>query len=178
VPVIDGVYSEHDSLFGGQNCEIVAVASDPDGENLSYRWLISKGEISGSGSRITWTAPDTPGSYIVSVVVTDEGGAETSMTITLNVEANAPPVITGFEAEETGCRTSAKMEVECTACDPDCDMLTYRWEATGGEIEGDGPSILWISPDETGIFTITVRVIDSRGGVAQQSLDIEVDEGG
>jgi hypothetical protein len=177
-PVINGLYSEHDGLFGGQNCEIVAVASDPDGDKLSYQWLVSKGDVSGDGSRITWTAPDTPGFYSISVIVADEGGAESSMTLTLNVAANALPVIIGLEAEEPGCRTNASVMVECTACDPECDILAYRWQATGGEIEGEGASVRWNSPGEAGTYTITVSVTDGMGGVAEHSLDIEVEEGG
>jgi len=108
----------------------------------------------------------------------DENSAETSTTLTLNVAYNSPPVITGLEKESSGCRTNSTVTVECTACDPECDDLSYHWRTNGGKIEGEGPSVLWIAPDELGTFTITVSVTDGKGGTAEQSVEIEVEGGG
>lgn len=38
--------------------------------------------------------------------------------------------------------------------------------------------MLWIAPDKLGTFTITVSVTDGKGGTAEQSVKIEVEEGG
>ena len=177
-PVINGIYAEHDGLFPGQDCDIVVLTSDPDGDSLSYHWLASRGKIADSGPKVIWTAPDIPGSYSISITVMDENGAETSTTLTLNVAYNSPPVITGLETESSGCRTNSTVMVKCTACDPECDGLAYHWRTNGGKIEGEGPSVLWIAPDELGTFTIKVSVTDSKGGMAEQSVEIEVEGGG
>ncbi|MBE9477779.1 MAG: hypothetical protein IMY81_00875 [Chloroflexi bacterium] len=176
-PVIDGLYAEFDSLFVGQDFAVVAVASDPDGDNLKYQWFVSKGDISGEGSRITWTAPMTSGAYTISVKVTDDRGGESTMTLTLGVVSNTPPVIVSLKAEDTGCRRNAPVVLDCIAYDHDGDELIYQWTVTGGEIKGDGPLVSWIAPDELGTFTITVQVSDGRGGEVEESLDIEVEGG-
>ena len=176
-PVINGLYAESNSLSVGQNSAVVAVASDTDGDDLKYQWFVSKGDISGEGSRITWTAPMTSGAYTISVKVTDNRGGESTMTLTLGVVSNTPPVIVSLEAEDTGCRKKDPVAVDCLAYDQDGDELVYQWTATGGEIQGEGPFVSWIAPDELGIFTITVQVSDGKGGGLEESLDIEVKGG-
>jgi hypothetical protein len=49
--------------------DIVCVASGNG--TLSYNWTCTGGNISGGGSNITWTAPDTEGSVTVTVKVFD-----------------------------------------------------------------------------------------------------------
>ena len=176
-PVINGLYAESNSLFAGQSSAVVAVASDPDGDNLKYQWLVSEGDISGEGSQITWTAPMTSGAYTISVKVTDGRGGESTMTLTLGVVPDTPPVIVNLKAEDTGCRRNAPVMFDCIAYDHDGDELTYQWTATGGEIKGEGPFVSWVAPDELGTYTITVQVSDDKGGEAEESLDIEVEGG-
>lgn len=176
-PVINGLYAESNSLSIGQNSAVVAVASDPDGDDLEYHWFVSKGDISGEGNRVTWTAPMTSGAYTISVTVIDKRGGESTMTITMGVVPNNPPVIVRLEAEDTGCRRSFPVAIDCIAYDHDGDELIYRWIATGGEIKEEGSSVLWIAPDELGIFTITAEVSDGKGGEAEESVEIEVKGG-
>ncbi len=52
---------------------IECIASNTSGE-LVYEWSCDGGEISGEGSMITWTAPNTEGDVTVTVKVFDEAG--------------------------------------------------------------------------------------------------------
>lgn len=175
-PVISGLYTEA-NLSEGEKAEVVAVAYDPDGDEITYQWFAPRGIISGGGSRITWFAPLTAGAYTITATVTDGGGGEAKMTITLNVVPNSPPVIVSLESEDTGCRRRDPVAVDCIAYDHDGDELTYQWEVTGGEIDGEGPFVLWIAPDELGTYTITARVSDGKSSVVEDSLEIKVTGG-
>jgi len=53
--------------------DIECVALNTSGE-LVYQWLCDGGEISGEGSMITWTAPNTACDVIVTVIVFDVAG--------------------------------------------------------------------------------------------------------
>jgi len=53
--------------------DIECIASNTSGE-LVYEWSCDGGEISGEGSIITWTAPNTEGDVIVTVKVFDGAG--------------------------------------------------------------------------------------------------------
>ena len=45
---------------------------------------------------------------------------------------------------------------------------------TGGQIQGEGDSVIWVAPDTTGDFTITVVVTDGNGGKISSSVNIIV----
>ena len=63
---------------------IECIASNTSGE-LVYEWSCDGGEISGEGSMITWTAPDTEGDVTVTVVVTDVADSRVTESIILEV---------------------------------------------------------------------------------------------
>jgi hypothetical protein len=63
---------------------IERIASNTSGE-LVYEWSCDGGEISGEGSMITWTAPDTEGDVTVTVTVTDVTDNRVTESIVLDV---------------------------------------------------------------------------------------------
>lgn len=78
---------------GGSTTVTVAAT----GTSLTYSWTATGGTIGGSGSSVTWTAPATPGSYTVHVIVSDAGGS-TAAAVDIPVPAgssewagNTPP---------------------------------------------------------------------------------------
>lgn len=52
---------------------------------LSYEWSCTGGELSGDGSMVTWTAPNTQGKVTVTVIVSDIAGKMASKNLVLNV---------------------------------------------------------------------------------------------
>jgi hypothetical protein len=64
---------------------IECIASDPDGDELTYLWTASGGNISGRGATVTWTAPNREGSYIIRVIVTDSMGRGNSKELQITV---------------------------------------------------------------------------------------------
>ncbi|MCX6002313.1 MAG: PKD domain-containing protein [Chloroflexi bacterium] len=77
------------------NCQ----ASDPESDNLSYQWTASGGLIEGSSDTATWTAPNNPGSYRVTVYVGDGKGGSTTgdALITVPEKPNNAPVISAIK---------------------------------------------------------------------------------
>jgi hypothetical protein len=90
---------------------------------------------------------------------------------------NRPPVAS-CSADKTAVYAGSgdAVAVSVQASDPDGDPLTYSWTATGGRVEGTGPAVRWNSADTTpGVYTVTVKVDDGRGGTANCSVDIRVE---
>jgi hypothetical protein len=143
-------------------CQIVCVASDSDGDALSYNWSASGGSISGTGAAVNWTAPNSVGSYNVTVTVTDGRGEQVTKQIAIAVRANEPPVIISLAADADWTTPSGTIQVTCTASDPDGDELTYQWTAAAGDISGTGTVVNWTAPQEVGVYNITVVVRDSH----------------
>jgi hypothetical protein len=156
---------------------IVCTASDRDGDELSYNWSASGGNISGTGASVNWTAPDSEGFYDVTVMVTDGRGVEVMKQVTIVVRANQQPTITSLVANAEWTTPSGSLQVVCNATDSDGDELSYEWATTGGDISGMGAVVNWTAPEEVGMYDVTVVVKDGHGSSDTDSVSISVATG-
>jgi hypothetical protein len=159
------------------SCHIVCTASDRDGDELSYNWSASGGNISGTGASVNWTAPDSEGFYDVTVMVTDGRGVEVMKQVTIVVRANQQPTITSLVANAEWTTPSGSLQVVCNATDSDGDELSYEWSTTGGDISGTGAVVNWTAPEEVGMYDVTVVVKDGHGSSDTDSVSISVATG-
>jgi hypothetical protein len=160
-PAIAGLEAPEMVVPSG-TCQVVCIASDPDGDALSYNWSASGGSISGGGAAINWTAPELLGSYNVAVRVTDGRGEEVAKQIAIEVRANRAPTIDSLLADIDWTTPSGTIQLTCAASDPDDDVLTYQWTATAGDISGTGSVVNWTAPQEVGVYNVTVVVKDGH----------------
>ena len=83
------------SVMPGSKLELPLVATDPDGETVTFQIQsdepLPTGKLSGNGTLIFTPTPEEIGSYTFNLIATD-GGATTSQEVTLTVEAD--PVTT------------------------------------------------------------------------------------
>ena len=84
-PVITSLEAEADWIAPLGSLNVSCTASDRDGDGLSYNWSADGGGITGEGATVTWTAPDSEGSYNVTVTVTDGCGGEVMNQVTITV---------------------------------------------------------------------------------------------
>jgi hypothetical protein len=173
-PVITRLAAEPEAVIPLGNCQIVCNATDPDGDELSYGWSSTGGGIAGEGATVTWTAPDSQGFYNVTVIVTDGLGGEVTDDVTVIVRPNRSPTISSLVADSGWTTPSGSLQVACTASDPDGDVLSYEWIATGGNISGTGEVVNWTAPQEVGIYNVTVAVKDGHGGADTTFLSLSV----
>jgi hypothetical protein len=173
-PIIASLQAEAQQTTPSSSVQVTCTASDPDGDELSYIWSATGGEISGAGAAVTWTAPPSEGSYDITVTVTDGQGGQITDQVTIIVRANEPPTITSLVADAAWVLPSGTVQVTCTASDPDGDGLTYEWSASEGKISGTGGVVTWTAPQKVGLYDVTVVVTDNHGGSATDSLPISV----
>ena len=86
-PLISVLEAKHmylDPLWG---TEVNCVASDPEGDTLSFQWSSTGGHFVGDGPTVTWQAPKEYGDYPLVVTVTDSNGNSTKATLTIGVIA-------------------------------------------------------------------------------------------
>lgn len=176
-PAIASLEAEPAKVIPSGSCQISCNASDRDGDELSYNWSAGGGEINGEGATVTWMAPDSEGSYNVTVTVTDGRGGEVMDYVIIEVRANKPPTITSLVADADWTRPSGNIQVICDASDPDSDELSYEWSTDGGDISGTGAVVNWTAPEEVGIYNITIMVKDSYGGEDIGKLHLSVNLG-
>jgi len=70
-PMIHLFEANPTSVEAGDEVTLTVLATDDDGDNLSYIYQPGTGKITGTGDTVKWTAPNTPGKYSIKVNVSD-----------------------------------------------------------------------------------------------------------
>jgi hypothetical protein len=175
LPVIFSLTTNQDRLDPLASCQIECIASDPDGDELSYSWSAAGGLIWYEGPTAIWMAPEALGNYTITVVVSDGRNGEATEQIAIQVLApNQPPFINSLTTDCPRVKPGHTATITCVASDPDGDELSYSWSAEAGNISGEGDTVTWVAPNDYGTYTIIVTVADGRGSQVIQSLDIIV----
>jgi len=85
---------------------------------------------------------------------------------------NHPPFISALIAQPSTFETGQHSYLTCHAADQDGDRLHYTWISSGGTILGNGPSITWIAPHQTGSYSVSCEVMDSNGNKDIESVQL------
>ena len=183
-PTITGMEAEAEWTIPLGSLQVTCIASDPDGDELSYEWITTGGGISGKGYEVIWTAPEEVGIYDITVVV-DDGNDGKDMGFVTLITSNGPPpiiedlIVTAKEPKylktiTTGYKVGKTKEyyIECIASG--MSELVYEWVCTGGNVSGEVSLITWTAPDTSGYVTVTVKVFDGVGNWVKKSIVFEV----
>ncbi len=136
-------------------------AVDVPADSLAYEWdLDSNGSFDLVGQTVV-TAWNQAGVYTVTLRVTDDDGGVGYDTARVTI-GNAPPT-----AEAGGPYTGNEGDpivLTGAGSDPTNDPLTYTWDLDyDGIFETPGQVVTNTWPDD-GVYTVTLRVEDDRGG--------------
>jgi hypothetical protein len=139
------------------------------------------------GGAFSWTPTEAqgPGSYPVTVRVTDNGSPAASdtetITITVN-EVNVPPVLNAIGAQSVDEGSLLSFTATATDADTPPNSLTFSLDAgaPAGAAITPGGAFTW-TPTETqgpGIYPVTVRVADNHAPAADdfETINITVNE--
>ena len=163
---------------------MLCTASDPDGDELSYAWSASGGDIAGIGRVVSWNAPQEVGTYEVTVVVTDTYGDSATQSVPVSVLTGQPPVIETLLISAEHCYLKPysggyyvgkeqMYAIECIVADTNIELF-HEWSCTGGELSGDGSLVIWTAPDVSAEVTVTVAVSDIGGNMASENVALSV----
>jgi hypothetical protein len=70
---------------------INCIVTDPEGDDILFRWSCSDGEFVGSGPVVTWKAPNQYGEFHIMVIAEDTNGNSDQATLTIEVIVNENP---------------------------------------------------------------------------------------
>ena len=90
-PVISSLAADSSQVAPSDSCQIQCDASDEDDDSLTYTWSATAGDLSGSGSTVTWQAPQQYEACDVTVIVEDGEGGTAQARLTLSVVSNQLP---------------------------------------------------------------------------------------
>lgn len=134
-------------------------SSDPDGTIASYAWNFGNGSTgSGVNAGTTYT---NPGSYTVTLTVTDNGGATGSDSATVTVDVGRQPPVADAGGPYDGTAGVAITLDGSGSTDPDGSIVTYDWNFGNGE-SGSGamPVVTYVT---AGNYTVSLTVTDNDG---------------
>ncbi|HEV8321917.1 MAG TPA: PKD domain-containing protein [Myxococcota bacterium] len=90
-PSVYSLTATPDALLLGESAHLVVVASDADGDPLTYEWLMGIGDGDADGTETDWTPnPDLccTQNYAVGVLVRDGHGGRATSTVSIHVQVN------------------------------------------------------------------------------------------
>jgi len=180
-PVITSLEGSADWTAPLGSLNVTCTASDRDGDELSYNWSASGGNITGTGPEVTWTAPEEVGVCDITVVVNDGQGGNDTGTVALIAANGTIPMIENLivTAEHkylkkitTGYKVGKGKEYDigCTASSNTSGELVYVWACDGGDISGEGSTIAWTAPYTSGKVTVMVIVFNVAGNMDNESI--------
>jgi len=200
-PAITSLIADAVWTLPSGSLNVTCDASDPDGDELSYEWTASGGDISGTGPEVIWTAHEEVGIYHVTVVVTDGHGRSATDSLSISVASEQPPIIEALlitkdryghcylKTYSWGYKVGKeqKYDIECVVADTgievsyewliECknpDTQIYEWPCDGGELSGEGSMITWTAPNRAVDIRVTVTVSDISGNMVSKNIYLQV----
>ena len=148
-------------------------------QNTTLTYSLDPGAPTGASidaniGAFSWTpAPDQgPGTYNITVRVTDNGSSPRSDTKTFAVTVNAPPVITSQPASQTASPgATIVFSVTATGSAP----LSYQWKLNGGNISGATASSYTLNNvQSTDAGDYSVLVSNAYGSATSSNANLAV----
>lgn len=193
-PVVKDILGPQTSAVS-EEAHFTCYAVDPGGKKLTYEWSAEEGSIRSDGNKeASWKTPDKPGTYAISVKVTNDAGLSDNMTKTFSVEEMPATHMyvdntiylklqmpdTGVVRVSTRCPVTTIVEIQCTVAGRDPSQLSFKWSAPIGKLagaglaEGKASRVGWMAPGTPGQYTVSVTVTDQAGNMATGEVSLEV----
>lgn len=161
---------------------LVATATDPEGDDVSYEWLQISGEsvslTNADTNEASFVAPNESTTLTFSVTASDDKGASSSAEVAINVIAiaNTAPVINDIANQQA--TSGATVTLNVTASDAENDDLSYSWQQTAGTQVSlsavDEASTTFTAPATAQTLTFSILVTDSKGAQSTANTSVQI----
>lgn len=156
-----------------------SASSDPDGDVITgYQWRLESAPATSGLSG--WTAsadvvvftPDSVGTYVISLVVSDGIAQSPADEVFINVSENLPPsALATADITEGYAPLSVQFDAS-QSTDPEGGTLLYDWDFTDGATASSASPLQVFSLP--GIYDVQLTVTDNVGNTSQSTLRITV----
>jgi PKD repeat protein len=149
-----------------------AGSMDSDGSIVTYSW--SFGDGTGSSLPNPAHTYDSEGTFVATLIVTDNGGLSSTDTVAITVTPtpNKPPIAVVAATPTSGYAPLNVSFSSGGSSDPDGTIVSWSWTfGDGGTSNSENP---WHAYTSAGNFTATLTVTDDRGATNSKSITIAV----
>ncbi len=162
---------------------------DPDGQIVAWRWDFGDGAAAWAAGPSSCPGPAPcpssdpehrpchlylrPGQLTVSLAVEDNRGGVVRSEQPL-VIANAPPRLDLTASPPTGTGEQPSSFDASRSCDPDGELVSYRWRFDDGSPEETGPRVSHRFSGDRTSYRVELVAADDLGATSVQSLDYPV----
>jgi PKD repeat protein len=148
-----------------------SASSDPDGTITSHSWTLGDGTT--RSDSLVWHRFTAPGSYTVTLTVTDNDGATHSTSRIVQVGPTNQPPTAAFSYDPSNPGTNAWIQFDGSASsDPDGTIASYSWSLGDGTTRSG--SVAWHQYVSSGTYTVTLTVTDNEGASHSTSKTVQV----
>jgi hypothetical protein len=164
-----------------------AIADDPDGDEISFKFLANDSEASRWSSSNVWvwnTSTAVPGEYNIKVLARDgkhasEDSFDSVLKANLVITAsNKPPALISLNPDKSSPQVQgATVSWTAEAQDPEGDKILYKYQLNGRDMVrwSESPIWKWSSRDlAAGVYKIRVLARDGRHA-SEDSFDSSMD---
>ncbi len=175
-PRIKSAAASADTVLRNNFAELFCTADARDADSLSIIWNTGHGTVYGTGSQVTWRAPDTIGLFPLTCSVSDLKNTPVIDTVWIRVVdgINHFPLFTSLKAKPRKIDLNTQTVISSVAVDADGDTVLFSWSAKNGILNGNGNFVTWYAPSNAGNYWIVCTLNDQKGGMTKDSIGIEV----
>jgi len=181
-PIVSSLTATPSSGSAPLTSTLSAAASDQNGSIVQYEWDFDGDgnfdQNTGATSSVVYTY-NTGGNFMPRVKVTDNDGATTisqPAAVTVSAAGNQPPTISSVTPSLSSGTAPMTTSINVSASDSDGYITQYEWDFDGnGTIDATTASqpVSHIF-NETGDYTLFVRVTDNLGATAINQATVSV----
>ncbi len=171
-PPVAAFVADSTATVPGEWIRFDASASyDLDGTITGYTW--SFGDGTSSTGVAAWHRFMTAGTYLVTLTVTDNGGAQDAVSQSILVGAQDIPPVAAFIYTPSSPAVSEWIRLDATSSyDADGTISSYQWSFGGGVTETG--IVVYKQFTAAGFYTVTLTVTDNRGVTNSVSQQVQV----
>ncbi len=149
---------------------------DPDGTIVSYAWDF--GDDASSATVSDWHWYSAPGTYTVTLTVTDDDGATDTEVRTVQVGPTNQPPVASFGFSPPSPVIGEQIVLNATSSyDPDGTIVSYLWDLDGDGSDDTSGQIAYVRYYSAGIAQIRLTVVDNAGFSSTTTLTIPITTG-
>lgn len=148
-------------------------SSDPDGDALTYLWLLN-GSLLSNNAQVDYLFPE--GTHTVRLTVTDPYGLQDSDTLTVIVDPSLStddaPVADTSATSSNSANVGQPLRFDASNSSDDNGIVSYSWDFGNGASQS-GQIVDYAYPSE-GVYTVQLTVTDTIGQMATSNLQVTV----